>query len=69
MRFAQGKSSLRIDVAEKLAEYFGLKNLQQERKRLIDANSFADLAATVQPNPERFDFVSRDEAGKGTAEK
>ncbi len=34
------------------------------RKKLIDANPFADLKSTVQANPERFYFVSRAEATK-----
>jgi len=34
------------------------------RKRLIPANPFADLKSTVQPNPSRFHFVTREEAEK-----
>ena len=31
------------------------------RKRLIPSNPFADLKATIQPNPSRFYFVTRNE--------
>lgn len=34
------------------------------RKNLIDSNPFADLRSTVQPNPDRFYFVTREEAEK-----
>jgi integrase len=34
------------------------------RRGLIDSNPFADLRSTVQPNPDRFYFVSRQEADK-----
>ena len=34
------------------------------RKGLIDANPFADQSATIQANPERFHFVTRDDADK-----
>ena len=32
MKFARGEQSLRLDIADKLAEYFGLE-LQQTKKR------------------------------------
>jgi integrase len=34
------------------------------RRKLIDANPFADLKSTVQSNPERFHFVTREDAQK-----
>ena len=34
------------------------------RRKLIDSNPFADLKSGVQANPERFHFVTRDDADK-----
>ena len=34
------------------------------RKKIIEANPFADLKSTVQANPERFYFISRADADK-----
>ena len=59
LRISRGENTVRKHIA--VAKVFFTAAV---RKGLIEANPFADQTATIQANPERFHFVSREVADK-----